>query len=232
MIRIETHDPLQVLAQLPDGWAQTAITGPPAGDKRAGMFGVLAVVGQLRRVTRPDATLLWDIERPVPCSLRSLAVCFALVGWQLQRSALASSSGFLLFAKQPRFFWQLASAGGLPRSGRAVCGTDGPLRCARRPWCIPAGSTRTAGRVQRLMLAGSAPAACGACGTPRPATRGDDPQRRSLTLAACGHINPHGRCLVIDPFQQPGSPLADLAVRHGRAYLGIQNPTTDEAAGR
>lgn len=220
-IRIERDDPLQLLRDLPGGWAQSIITRPPAPTSENGppaQSALLAVVSELARVSRPDATLLWSIEPPQPMPLRRLALAFTLAsGWQLQKNELASRSGYLLFAKQSRFHWQPAPA-------------QPPLRLrtagARRAWCIPAQQDATRQQLERLLLAATTRVACGACGAPW--TRGAVRARDGMPMR-CGHRNPHGHSLVIDPFHTPTSLLSALAISHGRGYLGIQTTTLNEA---
>lgn len=212
MIRIERDDPLLLLCELPDGWAQSIITQPPTGaSDPASQATLIAVVGELARVSRPDATLLWSVQVQQPMPLRQLALAFMRAGsWQTQKSELAARSGYLLFAKQPRFYWQPVPA---PR----------PLRLrtagARRAWCIPAQQDLARQRLQTLLLAATSRIACGACGAPW--TR-DTIRSRDSVAMRCGHRNAQGRSLLIDPFHTPSSLLAGLAVSHGRSYLGIQ----------
>ena len=215
MIRIERDDPLLVLRELPDGLAQCVITGPPDGvdtDDGYAHAGLVAVVGELGRVTRADATLLWNIEASQPRPLRTLVCAFAVAGgWQLCKSELASRCGYLLFSKQPDFYWQPQRT--LPQI-RA-----GSLGSGRRAWCVPGPGSLARQRVERLLLAATSRRACGACGAPR--ARQARRARPGL-LAPCGHLHAQGRCLVIDPFQMPGSVLPGVAVAHDRSYLGIQ----------
>jgi hypothetical protein len=211
VIRIERTDPLGLLRELPDGWAQSVITGPA---HRVGLAAAdeLPVIFELARVTRPDATLLWDIDCEQQVPLRRLVLAFALAGWQLQKSELACRCGHLLFAKQPGFYWRPAREP-RPLAVRAAGG--------RRPWCIPAQDEPCRRRLERLLLAATTRSACGACGAPRPR-----PPRaaRPGIPAACGHLDRQGRCLLIDPFHMPASPMAGVAVTHGRSYLGVLRP--------
>jgi hypothetical protein len=213
VIRIERSDPLSLLRELPGGWAQSVITGPPDyayfDDHAEALFEVLV---ELARVTRTDATLLWNVERDQPLPLRELAWEFLFAGWHLQKSEMAARNGHLLFAKRPRFHWQPDRQ---PRPSRITAVQT------RRPWCIPAQDDTARQRLERLLLAATSRSACGACGTPR--TRGAVSGRPGVA-ARCGHRDPQGRCLVIDPFHLPGSPLAALAVSHGRSYLGLLAP--------
>lgn len=218
MIRIEREDPLRLLRDLPDGWVQSIITGPPDhADIVDSSFRawLTCVVGELARVSRADATLLWNIEARQPMPLRRLALAFMLAGgWQQQQSKLASRSGYLLFAKQPQFYWQpqpSLSSSSLLLRGEGFHG--------RRAWCVPARQDLARQRLERLVLAASTRLACGACGEPW--TRRAVQSREGVPLR-CGHRNPAGRCLVIDPFQRPGSVLPGLTLSHGRSYLGIQ----------
>jgi hypothetical protein len=69
---------------------------------------------------------------------------------------------------------------------------------------------------ERCVLAGSAPRACGACGTPwKRDSRGD-------WRAACAHHNPTGRSLVLDPFCATAT-TGVSAVTFGRSFLGIEH---------
>jgi hypothetical protein len=218
VIRIERDDPLLVLRELPDGWAQCVITGPPDGvdtDDGYAHASLIAVVGELGRITRPDGTLLWNIERPQPRPLRTLVYAFAMAGgWQLRKSELASRCGYLLFSKQPHIYWQPQRT--LPPSHPVS------LRAGRRAWCVPGPGSLARQRLERLLLAATSRRACGACGAPRAR------RARPGLVAPCGHLHAQGRCLVIDPFQMPGSVLAGVAVAHGRSYLGIQTRRVGE----
>lgn len=214
MIRIERDDPLRLLGQLPAGWAQTVITGPPSNPAGSGHTRheaeLLKVVGELARVSRPNGTLLWNTAPEQPLPLRQLTWVFLLAGgWHLRKSDLAARCGYLLFSKQPQYHWQ-------PQ--RPVR----PLRVrtagARRAWCIPAEDDRQRLRLQRLLLAATTQIACGACGAPW--SRTTQRARRGVPMR-CGHQNPHGRCLVIDPFHVPDSPLPGIALAQRRSYLGI-----------
>jgi hypothetical protein len=66
--RIEHAYPLQLLSQLPGGWAQTCITTPPAIQLRddrvceSSLGYLLAVLGQVHRVLRPDGTLWLNLR--------------------------------------------------------------------------------------------------------------------------------------------------------------------------
>ncbi len=69
------------------------------------------------------------------------------------------------------------------------------------------------------ILAGSAPRACGVCGSPwerRPASSGE-----TEWLPSCVHQSGTGRCLVLDPFCGSGTTGA-VAHRLGRDFLGIE----------
>jgi DNA modification methylase len=73
--------------------------------------------------------------------------------------------------------------------------------------------------IEPCILAGSAPKACGVCGTPwrrERAGRADSDWR-----PGCGHRSHPGRCLVLDPFCGSGTTGA-VARRLGRDFLGIE----------
>jgi hypothetical protein len=239
LIRIERRRPRSLLRELPDGWAQTCITGPPAEESWR-IAGLTAVLRELHRVIRPDGTLLWNIERPQPLPLRSLVGRFLIYGWVVRQSPLASSNGHLLFAKAGSgsyCYWKpdVKPVWAL-RSREAGCGAPCRVWWQRRAACVIASprddsaDRRSERMLERLLLAATARTACAACGTPfsyRPRGCGAPSASGAPGLAGCGHLDPRGRCLVIDPYRQPRSPLAAIAARHGRSYLGIQAPASE-----
>lgn len=143
-----------------------------------------------------------------------------------------------LLAHQPGYFYdpdaiRAPISGGNPRRcrrerqrERRASARDRGRRCASPPadgsvWWIGAGGCphgRGPGLperlVERCVLAGTAGACCGICGTPSRPGSGSQPR------PGCEHLNASGRCLVLDPFCGSGT-VGVVAVRHDRAFLGI-----------
>ena len=235
MIRIEHQQRLALLEELPEDWVQATITGPPraACECKGERLEMLAVLGQLHRITRPDGTLLWDINVAQPQPLRRLVLSFTILGWSLQHSPIAAAAGYLLFTKQQTgSYWHPHTPNvRLTAAGRRPSACPRPtLGRARRPWCIPASGwpSRQQRRLEWVLLAATGPCACGACGTPWVCSGSRRHEHGPLLSPGCMHRNPAGRCLVLDPYHQPDSPLAMTAVRYGRSYLGIQPPAEED----
>jgi DNA modification methylase len=80
--------------------------------------------------------------------------------------------------------------------------------------------------VEPCILAGTAPTACGICGTPWQRDRKD----KEHWQPGCAHRDSSGRCLVLDPFCGSATTGA-VAARHGRDFLGVElNPATARLA--
>jgi DNA modification methylase len=74
--------------------------------------------------------------------------------------------------------------------------------------------------VEPCILAGTAPTACGACGAPYervPAAAG----ALDSNGQTCGHDDPEGQCVVLDPFAGAGT-TGLVALRLGRSFVGIE----------
>jgi hypothetical protein len=212
--RIEHADPLAILRELPDTWAQTCLTNPPPGPRDH----TLAVLDEVHRVLRADGTLwLLHPERSLPSDLCERGWQAHPVGWA--GSLTRGRTRLWLLTKQPGYFCETGAIHGYARlgntarlDGRPVCGESCPWQEQRdlHP------------RLRRLcILAGTSPLACGACGTPWQR----DPKRGRR--AKCAHNAPGGRCLVLDPFcRSPQTAL--VASRLGRSFLGITDPQAGE----
>lgn len=201
---IEHADALAVLAELPNGWAQTTITNPPASDTNT----TLAVLAEVQRVLREDGTL-WLLRRPEEPLLTGLLT----QGWLRQRlpvwaTPLAGRTSLrpLLLSNSSRYFQRRLHKRPNPTLSRDA-----------RRGCCPQAQREL---IERCVLACSSMPACGACGSPyRPARRSD--QTPATQHASCVHRDPRGRCLVLDPFYKPRVGTAEIAARHGRSFLGI-----------
>ncbi len=214
--RVEYADPLAVLRELPDGWAQSCVTTPPRRllDDRA-----LAVLGEVHRVLREDGTL-WLLHTP-----RVLPAALLKQGWEAHPvpwyTPLAHPrAGLLLLTKQPRYFCETGAVHEYARLRRPACLAGRAEGCEGCPWQA---DREPHLRLRRLcVLAGSAPVACGACGAPwRRAPQG------GARRPGCQHNDPRGRCLILDPFcRSPHTAL--LTSRYGRSFLGIADPDGGE----
>ena len=212
--RIEHADPLALLRELPSGWAQSCITSPPIDDLPA---QTLAVLGEVRRVLRHDGTLWLLCQRKQP-----LLAALCDQDWRPQPTPewsrqlaprWGASSVLLLLSKERRYFHeQLAPA----PPGPAVCVS----RQRRRAEGCLCGREQHVALLRRCILAGSAPLACGICGAPFGRARPRSPAT-GTRQPTCGHNDPAGRCLLLDPFCSPAAATAELAQRHGRSFLGI-----------
>jgi DNA modification methylase len=152
-----------------------------------------------------------------------------------------------LLAKQPQYFYDAhavrepdtgrCSGNGYARRGRLTYGDrrgergqheqwrSGHGRQRRSWWKITARGYPGAQAVfpeklaEPCILAGSAPTACGICGSP---WQRESPSRSTEGewRPSCIHKNGAGRCLVLDPFCGSGTTGA-VAHRLGRDFLGI-----------
>jgi hypothetical protein len=227
-VRVEIADPLTVLAELPGGLAQCAIFTPPVHSTARRVqdrYLPVALIDEAHRVTRPDGTLLWDLAWSA-LPVHKLATVFAVLRWQVVPNASVMTAGFLLFSKQPSFYWQPGKPRlPIPRRTRDACGEPRRRRLAsteRRAWCVHSQSPgRLASRraaLEWLIGAATSPVACGACGAPWSRHRTTARQQGP----GCEHINPCGRSLVLDPCYQPGSLVRFAAQRHACNYLGVE----------
>jgi hypothetical protein len=211
--RIEHADPLAILRELPDKWAQACVTNPPPGSRDH----ILAVLGEVHRVLREDGTFwLLRAERSLPAELVEH-------GWQPQpvtwaRPLTRGRTRLWLLTKQPGYFCETGAIHEYARLRNTARLAGRPVHCESCPWQE---QRELHPRLRRLcILAGTSPLACGACGTPWQR----DPKRGRR--ATCTHNAPGGRCLVLDPFCR--SPQTGLvAACLGRSFLGI-DPQADE----
>jgi len=220
--RIEQTDALNLLRELPNGWAQTCIARPPrAGDPDR----TLAILTEARRVLRDDGTLwvlLASNQLPLANELRE-------DGWiQQPRPAWARcrAARLYLFTKQPGYFYAdtIATRRG---SLRPLC-ASASLQARRAQNCLPAREhEHRLQLIKQCILAGSSLLACGECGAPyRRAHPGESAIR--LRRPTCPHNNPGGCCLVLDPFyDRAGIPTAEAALHTGRSFLGITEPAAE-----
>ncbi len=100
--RIEQTDPLTLLSELPDQWAQTCVTSPR---RDAPIPYLLAVLDEVHRVLRADGTLWLRTHQgrqlpTTPDRLRSRTP-----RWVQPRTASTIPRGVLLLTKQPDFLF-------------------------------------------------------------------------------------------------------------------------------
>ena len=208
--RVETtRSPAGLLRELPAGWAQTIITSPT---RRELDRSPAALFTQLHRVLRDDGTLwLLCAENGLPGVLEQQGWMPRPVDWATPLQVDPAGRARLhLFVKQPRYHYNPQTAQLFPpaRAQAALAWAAG-----RRGCCAWSPGQRRA-LIRLCILAASSKTACGACGAPY--TRTTHGRR-----ATCAHHNPTGRCLVLDPFYQPGARTHETAERYGRAFLGI-----------
>jgi site-specific DNA-methyltransferase (adenine-specific) len=233
--RIEQADPLALLRELPDEWAQTCVTSPR---RDVPIPYLLAVLDEVHRVLREDGTLWLGLTRGG--NFHHLKDALKDTRWVQPLPASAIPRGVLMLTKQSDFLFRtLAPArAGSPQS--ALCarcpvaqrpGRD-CRRCLRprRAWCIPSsGEAEIPPRevIEWCIVASTVPCACGVCGAPF-----KDTERCKRWQATCAHQDGRGRSLVIDPFCSTGE-TGIVAVRRRRHYLGIDpNPAHADAASR
>lgn len=232
--RIEHTDPLTLLCELPERWAQTCVTTP-----RRDMLvaDLIAVLDEVHRVLRDDGTLWLALTR----GGNSHEVTQALKDTRWLQPATVVPSELLLLTKQPEFSFHP------PRPAPARFGAQSLLcprypvaqrpgrRCQRCPvprrgWCVPSpGAAGIPPRevIEWCILASTVPCACSVCGAPfkQPARCGE------RWRSTCTHRVGRGRCLVIDPFCGTGD-TGIVAVRRGRQYLGADSNSANVAAAR
>ncbi len=235
--RIEESDALTLLRELPAGWAQCCVTTPP---QDIPVPRLLAVLGEVHRVLRPDGTL-WLALTPggnspqVSEGLRETAWLRPATP-VLHRGRIPK--GVLLLTKQPDYFFnpravpapdRCSMPARPPRAGRA-CGL---CHSPRRAFCVPAGQgsgllPREA--IEWCILTSTVRRACGVCGAPwRRVPKSACSEER--WRRGCVHLNGRGRALVLDPFCGSGS-TGLVAQRHGRDFLGIEQNAASAALAR
>lgn len=218
--RIEHADAPTLLGELPDRWAQTCITTIPAGVPPA---RALAVFRQLRRVLRHDATV-WLLREPAAPLLAGLLA----QGWLRQRPPVWAGPltarhdpclRVCLLTNSERYLHRP-----LPGASVSWRRASTTLNARRAQWCAVRPG-QCSGLVRACVLAGTSPLACGVCGAP--AERAHRVRAGGVGSLGCAHHSPHGRCLVIDPFYRSETPTVQVAVCHGRSFLGITHKPGD-----
>jgi hypothetical protein len=230
--RIEIANPLALVRELPDGWAQTCFIRPP---RDLPTPCLLAILEDVHRVVRDDGTL-W-VALPgrgnAPGVIRSIQE----TGWlranaktTLSNQARGEHRAVALFSKQQAFHFNPRQPLRPAVTGNhdQLCSNSRPPRrnisgAARRAWCVPthAGHTLPPRLIEWCILASTSPHACGICGTPwkrLPSV----PGRTERWRHACSHTNGRGSCLVLDPFCGAGAAVIVAAVHLGRSYLGVE----------
>lgn len=206
--RIEDTDPLSLLCELSNNWAQTCIAQP----SRRVLAWAGAIFNETRRVLRDDGVLwlLLDRREALPGYLAEQGwVRQPTPRWASPLTLRGSQLRLYLLSKNHHYFYNPHPA---PRSSAGVaCGARcGSVVCSKdTAW--------QAELIRRCILAGSSPVACGACGAPY--TR---PNVGLGRRATCIHSNPGGRCLVINPFEGLSALCAREAERSGRHFLGVR----------
>ncbi len=233
--RIETANPVALLRELPDRWAQTCFLHAP---QEPPMPRVVAILEEVHRVLRDDGTL-W-VAHPAHGNPRVLVRTLEAVGWLPTRTGFRTRVGayrvVALFSKQTRFHFHpryspLAFLGARDQYCSASPSPPYSSRrgfLARRAWCLPARGTDdalTQHLIEWCILASTSPRACGICGAPWKRLTAS-PTRPARWRPGCSHTNGRGSCLVLEPLCGP-SPIGIAAVRFGRNYLGVEdNPET------
>jgi hypothetical protein len=205
-----------LLSELPAGWAQAIVTSPCRADLDR---SPAALFTQLHRVLREDGTLwLLCADEYLPDALAESGWIARQVDWATPlRVDPAGRARLHLFVKQPRYHYNTPAAELflVPRTRSALaCATERSHGCVWSP-------EHRRELIRSCLIAATARIACGACGTPY--TRGSSGDRRPT----CGHHNPCGRCLVLDPFYDPAHGTLDVARQTGRSFLGIVDTTDD-----
>ncbi len=98
--RIEQTDPLTLLSELPDQWAQTCVTSPR---RDAPIPYLLAVLDEVHRVLRDDGTLWLALTRGG--NSHHLKAAIKDTRWVQPRPANTIPRGVLLLTKQPDFLF-------------------------------------------------------------------------------------------------------------------------------
>ncbi len=234
--RIEhTHDPLTLLRELPDGWAQTCIARPPRNSPPG---RTLAILAETQRVLREDGTLWLLLNRPTEQQRQGLLLT-DLQASGFREQAIPPSARWLaarlpgrlpvvlyLFSKQPDHLYD-ERAGDLAQQQRRLARCCQPPACGRARQLQRCALVLERERLLRLVAycvrAGSSPLACGQCGAPYRRDR-SAMSARSMRRPTCRHDDRGGRCLVLDPFYEPaGLPTLQAALYAGRNFLGIED---------
>lgn len=230
--RIENADPLDLLSELPGGWAQTCFLRPPR-DLPAPCL--LAILGRVRRVLRDDGTL-W-LSLPGRGSPRQEIQLLEHAGWLRhdrtapgrRDSLILGHSALTLLTKQQDFHFnlRLAPPGAAPRRAEDVCPSQrrraiSARRLERRAWCVPTGGgeSLSAQLLDWCLRSSTSPLACGACGTPWRRLPGAS-DHGGRWRPGCSHSNGRGRCLILDPFCRGFADVGLAALQAGRSYLGV-----------
>jgi hypothetical protein len=226
--RVEHANPFALLAELPDGLAQTCFLRVPPDLPDPCLLMLLA---EVHRVLRNDGTLWMTFPRlAAPGERLRLA---EQAGWILpernrckpyQRCGRGTVT---LCVKQLSFYFNprphLSHTGLCASQSCAGRRWDTPLGTARRAWCIPAGGTEalTPQVIQWCIRWSTSPRACEVCGAAwRRWSSAKTPERR--WWPGCRHGKDRGRCLVLDPLCGLGQ-VGVLAVRDGRSFLGVES---------
>jgi hypothetical protein len=207
--RIEHTDALTLLRELPDEWVQTCIALPPCGVVAE---RTLAILAETHRVLRRDGALWLFLPN------EGLRDALHGLGWVEQRlpswaapTATRRSGVRPLALLTPEESYFHRSTSFAPQTPRA-------FRPRRPGWYTePAEQGRDAirGLAGRFVLTTTAQLACGACG---------QPYRRGPNCGKsieCGHHDPTGRCLVLDPFYRASNGTLEAADRNRRHFLGV-----------
>lgn len=238
--RIEQTNPLTLLSELPDQWAQTCVTSPR---RDAPVPYLLAVLDEVHRVVRDDGTLWLALTRGG--NSHQLTRALEATDWVRPASPRTTPRQLLLFTKGSRFLFNPRRGIGASRSPQEPGCPRYPVHqrpgrgCSscplpRRAWCVP--SPGAAGVlpievIEWCVLTSTAPCSCGVCGAPW--TRTPQTTRSGQHWRpTCSHHNGRGRCLVIDPFCATGD-TGTVAVRRGRDFLGVDpDPSSTVAVHR
>jgi hypothetical protein len=228
-LRIEQADPLTLMRELPDRWAQTCVTSPPDCSEPG---HTLAILAEVRRVMRDDGTL-W-----LRCELKqTLLTALVRQGWMAQPlpvclsplvAAPDPSVRLFLFTKRREYFFRCHTfyhRSRLHTHTRCCVGTSAQSRRTQR---CNNGHERSREILKRCVLASTSIIACGACGAPYRQARLSE-RAQGVRRATCAHHNPEGRCLVLDPFYKPRTATAEVAHSYGRSFLGICQDRSGES---
>jgi hypothetical protein len=230
--RIETTNPLALMRELPDTWAQTCFIHPP---RDLPVPCLLAILDDVHRVLRDDGAL-W-VALPGRGNAPALIRSIGETGWlrtnakiTLSNQARGEHRAVALFSKQPVFHFNARQPlhQSATNNHEQVCSNSRPPQRrisvpVRRAWCVPthAGHTISRRLIEWCILASTSPQACGICGTPWQRLP-PIPHRKERWRQTCSHTNGRGRCLILDLFSGTGAPVGIAAVQLGRSYLGVE----------